>query len=251
MGNMQDKVVAITGASRGIGESTARIFAQAGASVVLLARSGDQIGALADEIGGDALALTCDVSDFAQVEAVFADIIKQFSRLDVLVNNAGAIQPISHIATSDPQSWGQAIDVNLKGTYHCIRAVLPGMLAQGSGSILNVSSGAANAPMEGWSAYCSSKAGAAMLTRATDREVRENGIRAIGLSPGTVATQMQRDIKTSGINPVSKKDWSDHIPPEWAARALLWMCSPDADEFLGQDVKLGDEDIRRRVGLIE
>jgi len=167
MATMQGKVVAITGASRGIGESTARIFAQAGAKVVLLARSRDLIGALANEIGGDALALACDVSDFGQVKAVVADITQKFSRLDVLVNNAGAIQPISHIATSDPQEWGQAIDVNLKGSYHCIRAVLPGMLAQGGGSILNVSSGAANAPMEGWSAYCSSKAGAAMLTRAT------------------------------------------------------------------------------------
>jgi hypothetical protein len=71
----------------------------------------------------------------------------------------------------------------------------------------------------------------------------------MGLSPGTVATQMQREIKASGINPVSKLDWSDHIPPEWPAQALVWMCSPDADAYLGTDVSLRDQDIRDRVGL--
>ncbi|MBT8475087.1 MAG: SDR family NAD(P)-dependent oxidoreductase, partial [Alphaproteobacteria bacterium] len=95
-----------------------------------------------------------------------------------------------------------------------------------------------------------SKAGAAMLTRCLDKENGESGIRAMGLSPGTVATQMQRDIKASGINPVSQLDWSDHIPPEWPAEALLWMCSPEADEFVGSEISLRDEDIRRRIGLV-
>ncbi len=72
----------------------------------------------------------------------------------------------------------------------------------------------------------------------------------MGLSPGTVATQMQRDIKASGINPVSELEWEDHIPPEWPAKTLLWMCSPDADEFLGQELALRDETVRRRAGLI-
>ncbi len=89
-----------------------------------------------------------------------------------------------------------------------------------------------------------------MLTRCIDKETRERGVRAIGLSPGTVATQMQRDIKTSGVNPVSKLDWSEHIPADWPARALLWMCSDDADEFLGQDISLRDPGIRQRAGLI-
>ena len=71
----------------------------------------------------------------------------------------------------------------------------------------------------------------------------------MGLSPGTVATQMQREIKASGINPVSQLDWSVHIPPEWPAEALVWMCSPDADDWLGDDVSLRDESIRARVGV--
>ena len=90
-----------------------------------------------------------------------------------------------------------------------------------------------------------------MLTSMVDKENRADGIRAMGLSPGTVATQMQKEIKASGINPVSQMDWSDHIPADWPARCLLWMCSAEADDFIGQEISLRDEDIRRRVGLIE
>lgn len=89
-----------------------------------------------------------------------------------------------------------------------------------------------------------------MLTACLDKEERENGIRAMGLSPGTVATQMQREIKASGINPISRLNWEDHIAADWPARTLLWMCSPDADDFIGNEVSLRDESIRRRVGLI-
>lgn len=89
-----------------------------------------------------------------------------------------------------------------------------------------------------------------MLTRMIDKENRDDGIRAMGLSPGTVATEMQREIKASGINPVSKLDWSDHVPPEWPAKALLWMCSPDADEYIGEEISLRDEGIRQRLGLV-
>ena len=83
-----------------------------------------------------------------------------------------------------------------------------------------------------------------------DKENGQSGIRAMGLSPGTVATQMQREIKASGINPVSQLDWSDHIPADWPARALLWMCSSDADPWIGQEISLRDESIRTRIGLI-
>ena len=88
-----------------------------------------------------------------------------------------------------------------------------------------------------------------MLTRSLDKEYSHAGIRAMGLSPGTVATDMQRSVRASGINPVSKLDWSEHIPPEWPAEALLWMCGIDADEFIGQEISLRDEQIRTRIGL--
>ena len=88
-----------------------------------------------------------------------------------------------------------------------------------------------------------------MLTRCADNEARDKGLRILGLSPGTVATDMQRDIKASGINPVSQLAWSDHIPPEWRAKALVWMCGAEADEFLGTDISLREDSIRKKVGL--
>jgi len=88
-----------------------------------------------------------------------------------------------------------------------------------------------------------------MLTMCLHKEMAEKGIRAMGLSPGTVATQMQREIKASGINPVSQLDWSDHIPADWPARTLLWMCGPEADAYLGEEISLRDEAIRQKVGL--
>ena len=247
--NMVGKTVLITGASRGIGAAAARAFAAAGANVALVARSTDDIAAIAGDIGEKALAIPCDVARYTEVETAIGATAQAFGGLDILINNAGAIDPIGHLPETDPEIWGRTIDINLKGVMYGMRAAMPGMIAQGHGTIINISSGAAHGPVEGWTAYCSSKAGAFMLTRAADLEAREKGLRILGLSPGTVATQMQRDIKASGINPVSQLDWSVHIPPEWPAQALLWMCTSVADDYLGQDVSLRDEGVRAKVGL--
>lgn len=246
---MQGKVVAITGASRGIGAAAARVFAAAGAKVVLLARSRGEIDALAAEIGRAALALRCDVADWTSVQRAVATMVQHFGRLDVLVNNAGAIEPIARLAEAEPGAWGRGVDVNLKGVFHGMRAAIPVMRAQGGGTIITVSSGAARNAYEGWSSYCAGKAGALMLTQAAHLEEGPHGIRVLGLSPGTVATEMQVKIKASGINPVSALDPSVHIPADWPARALLWMCGPEADPWLGNDVMLRDEAVRRAVGL--
>jgi NAD(P)-dependent dehydrogenase (short-subunit alcohol dehydrogenase family) len=247
---MQGKTVVITGASRGIGAASAHVFAQAGANVVLLARSAPAIEALAAEIGDAALAVPCDIADAGSVQAAIAQAVAKFGSLDVLIGNAGTIDPISRIAEADPEAWGQAIDVNLKGVFYGMRAAIPLMRAQGGGTIITVSSGAAHNPLEGWSRYCAAKAGAAMLTRAAHLEESDHGLRIMGMSPGTVATEMQVKIKASGINPVSELDPSVHIPAEWPARALLWMCGPGGDDWLGQEVKLRDDAIRKAVGLI-
>jgi NAD(P)-dependent dehydrogenase (short-subunit alcohol dehydrogenase family) len=250
MGALDGKVAMITGASRGIGEAAARLFAREGAKVCLLARSRDEIAQIAGDIGDAALAIPCDVSRFWELEAAVNACVETFGRLDIVINNAGVIEPIASMAESDPDAWGHVIDINLKGVYNGMRAALPVMAAAGGGTIITISSGAAHNALDGWSHYCTSKAGAAMLTKCLHKEAVGNGIRAMGLSPGTVATQMQREIKASGVNPVSQLEWTDHIPADWPAKCLLWMCSKDSDEFLGEEISLREEAIRRRIGVI-
>lgn len=246
---LDGKCVLITGASRGIGAEAARVFAESGASVALLARTRESLFDLARRIGPSAMAIPCDVSRYKDVEAAVDSCQSAFGPIDILINNAGVIEPIEAMSSTDPEVWGHTIDINLKGVFHGMRAVLPGMMSRGTGTILTLSSGAAHYPLEGWSAYCASKAGAAMLTQNAHLEAGQLGVRVMGLSPGTVATEMQRVIRASGVNPVSEIPWSDHIPPDWPARALLWMCSPDADAFLGQEISLRDGEIRKRMGL--
>ena len=250
MTQFEGKVVMITGASRGIGEAAARLFAEAGAKVALLARGRDEIARIAGEIGPDAIAVPCDISRYWEVEAAVNACLQAFGKLDILINNAGALKPIAPLIEADPEEWGHVLDVNTKGVFNGMRAAMPVMLARGGGTVITISSGAAHRPLEGWSAYCTSKAGTAMLTRAAHLENADKGLRIMGLSPGTVATQMQRDIKASGVNPVSQLDWEDHVPPEWPAKTLMWMCTPAADGYLGEEISLREEEVRRTVGLI-
>ncbi len=256
MQELKNKTALVTGASKGIGAATAREFARLGINVVLAARSSGEIEAIAAEIrkaGGQAEAVTCDVSRYGDVANAVARCRDVFGGLDILINNAGVIEPIARLTDSDPEAWGQAADINYKGVYHGLRAAIPVMVEQGAngggGVIVNVSSGAATGVREGWSHYCSAKAAALSLTRSAHLEYAGQGIRVVGLSPGTVATEMQILIRASGINPVSQLDPSVHIPADWPARAIAWLCTEDAAEFCGGDVSLKDEEIRRRAGL--
>ena len=197
MAQLDGKVALVTGASRGLGEGATRALAAQGAAVMLLARDGAAVETVAREIvaaGGRAEALACDVADYAAVERAAQTTRERLGGLDILVNNAGVIEPIADLATSDPAAWANNIQINLVGAYHVVRAVLGGMLAGGGGTIVNVSSGAANRPLEGWSAYCAGKAGLAMVTRAIALETAGRGIRIFGFSPGTIDTDMQVKI---------------------------------------------------------
>lgn len=252
MGQFTGKSVVLTGASRGIGAAAAAALAAEGASLLLLARTSDGITGLAREIrrgGGQAEAMTCDVAEPSQVQAAIARGREAFGRIDALINNAGVIEPIGPMAAADPRAWAHAVDVNFKGVFYGMRAVLPGMRAQGSGTIINLGSGASKNPLEGWSQYCASKAATAMLTRCAHLENRGRGIRVFSLSPGTVATDMQRTIRASGINPVSQMDFASHAPVTDPARALVWLLTEDAAEFAGEEVSLRNPDIRARIGL--
>ena len=252
MSDFNGKTVITTGASRGIGAATARHLAGLGAMVVLAARSAGRIDEIADDIkteGGQAVAVPCDVSIAAEVKAMIETALAMTGRLDMLVNNAGVIDPIARLADSDPEARSGIVDVNLKGVYHGLRFAIPEMVARGGGTVVNISSGAATSALEGWSHYCATKAAVLSLTRVADKEYRDQGIRVVGLSPGTVATEMQVPIKASGMNPVSQLDPSAHIPPEWVARAIAWLAGPEADGHRGTDFSLKTDEGRAAVGL--
>ena len=252
MAQLAGKSVIVTGASRGIGAATAEALASEGAALLLLARSADRITALATQLrksGAQAEAMTCDVAEFTQVQAAVARAREAFGRIDALINNAGVIEPIAPLSSADPRAWARGIDVNLNGVFFGMRAVLPEMRAQGSGVIVNLGSGAAHNPLEGWSQYCAAKAATHMLTRCAHLENRGRGIRVFSLSPGTVATDMQRTIRASGINAVSQMDFASHAPPEDPARAIVWLLTEAAAPFAGQEVSLRDPDTRARIGL--
>ena len=247
------KAAVITGASRGIGAATAKHLAERGASVVLAARTFKDIEIVSADIrraGGVAETIACDVTRYSDVHAAVEKCRTAFGSVDILVNNAGVIDPIARITDSDPDAWNQVVDVNLKGVYHGLRAALPVMQAQGSGTIVNISSGAATSALEGWSHYCATKAAVLSLTKCAHKEYAEHGIRVVGLSPGTVATDMQISIRESGINPVSQLDASAHITTDWAARAVAWLCTEDASDVAGDDFSIKTDEGRRRAGLM-
>ena len=252
MSSLAGKVIIVTGASRGIGAAAAAALAAAGATVMLTARDGSLVGAVAQSIaaaGGDASARACDVSDYAATEALVAETTSCFGRLDALINNAGVIEPIGPIAGSDPAIWARDVEINLTGAYHAIRAVLPGMIASGGGTIVNLSSGAAIRPLEGWSAYCSGKAGLHMLTRAVALETAAQGIRVFGFQPGTTDTDMHVLIRASGLNPVSRIPRGNLTPVAHPAAAIVYLCTPAADDLNGQEFSLRDEAFSARLNL--
>jgi 3-oxoacyl-[acyl-carrier protein] reductase len=252
MQSLAGKVAIVTGASRGIGAAAALALGKAGASVMLAARDVAQIEANAQRInaaGGKAAAMACDVADYAACQRLVRETTHRFGPLDVLVNNAGVIEPIGVVGATDPTQWARSIEINLIGAYYTIRAVLPAMLERGRGDIINVSSGAALRPQEGWSAYCASKAGLAMLTRSIDMEHRAAGIRVFGFQPGTTDTDMQVIIRASGINPVSRIPREQLTPVAHPARAIVYLCTKEADDLAGKEFSLRDEDFRRRIGL--
>lgn len=246
------KTAIVTGASRGIGEATAYELAGKGANVFLTARSNAALSGIAEKInqsGGRAAVLASDMSRYLGVETVVRRCVETFGALDILVQNAGVIEPIARLAESDPRAWAKTMETNLNGVYYGLRAALPVMEKQGAGLIVNLSSGAAHQPLEGWSHYCAAKAGAAMLTRQAHLETENTRICVVGLSPGTVDTEMQVKIRASGVNPVSQLDPSVHIPASWPARAISWLAQGAAAEYCGEEIALRDSEIRRKIGL--
>ena len=250
--SLTGKHVIVTGASRGIGAATAVALGAAGASVTLTARNEELAAEVARKIAGDggkAQSIPCDVSDYSAVAKMIDGARREYGRIDAVINNAGVVEPIGTIAESEPDDWARNIAINLLGAYHVIRSVLPEMLAAGAGIIVNVSSGAAVHPLEGWSAYCSAKAGLAMLTQMLALETGGSGMRSFAFNPGTTDTDMQAVVRASGINRISRIPREALTPAHLPARALVYLCTPAAADLSGTVVSLNDAEFRRRIGL--
>ena len=247
---LDGEIALVTGAGRGIGAATAAALAQAGARVVVSARRLDEAQAVADRLpAGRAIALACDVADPQAVRDLVRIAAARMGPVTIVVNNAGILQPIGRLHETDPQAWAANLQTNLAGAAAVAAAALPGMLAAGRGRIINLSSGAAHRPMEGWSAYCAAKAGLAMLTRSLHLEYAQNGILAFGLAPGLVDTRMHDGIRASGLNPVSRVPRETLSDPGEPAAAIVFLCGAAADGFAGADLDIREPVFRAAAGL--
>lgn len=229
--DLAGSVVAITGASSGIGEATAVACARAGASVALAARRGDRIEALAQRIedeGGRAIALPTDVADERQARAFVEHAYETLGRLDVLINNAG-VMLLGPVAGADTDQWRRMIDVNLLGLLYCTHAALPVMGQQGSGHIVNVSSVAGRVAGAGSAVYNMTKWGVNGFSEALRQEALHAGVRVTIVEPGAVETELlghNSDViqglaakRLEGVTSLTADDIADAI--------LYALCRPE------------------------
>ena len=233
--NIEGKVVAITGASSGLGEAAARKLAGHGAKLVLGARRVDRLKALARELSlGDA-AVETDVSQFAQVKRLVDHAVKLHGRIDAIVNNAG-IMPHSPLERLKIEDWDRMIDVNIKGVLYGIAAALPYMKAQKSGHIVNVSSVAGHRVRPTIAVYAATKAAVRVISEGLRQEVKPYNIRTTIISPGAVATELPDSITEPDIAESVRKNYAIAIPAESFANMLLFAMSQpeevDVNEIL-------------------
>ncbi|GBD10889.1 3-oxoacyl-[acyl-carrier-protein] reductase FabG [bacterium HR23] len=233
------KVAIVTGSSRGIGKAIALAYAREGAKVAVVARSeapGRLPGTIyqtAEEIqalGGEALPIRCDVTDEEQVRGMVAQVLQRWGRIDVLVNNAG-VTLRTPIVETETRHWDLIMRVNLRGPFLCCKYVLPTMMQQRQGSIINITSRAGERVVPGGVHYGVSKAGLNMFTLGLAEEVRRYNIAVNALDPGL--------IKTEGAVLTRPKDfdWSEYEPPEAMGPSAVWLALQTAQTFTGRIVK--------------
>ncbi len=196
MKRLQDKVCLITGAAQGIGAATALKFAAEGATVVVcdLRQSAiDEVVAQCQALGAEALGRVLDVTQRPQIDALVAEVLQQYGRIDVLVNNAGITQD-ARLQKMSLEQFDRVLDVNLRGVFHCSQAVADAMVAQGSGVILNASSVVGIYGNFGQTNYAASKFGVIGFTKTWSRELGPKGVRVNAVAPGFVDTPILRTI---------------------------------------------------------
>lgn len=229
----------ITGGGRGIGAETAKQLAQRGATVALVARTQAQLEDTAAQIraaGGKAHWFVADVSDEGALREAVQGALGITGNIDILVNNAGFIQSVGAIESSDPAEWWRTLEGNLKGLYLTTRLVLPSMLEQGRGQIVNVLSVAGARAFAGLSAYSCAKAAGLMFTRVLAKEVRKRGVRVMAILPGAVDTAIWGE--GAGV-----PDREKMIRPESVAQIIVQMLTTPADATIDELLVLPREGI--------
>jgi NADP-dependent 3-hydroxy acid dehydrogenase YdfG len=224
------KVVVITGGSSGLGEASARLLAAQGAKVVIGARRLDRLQALARELGlrKDA-AVATDVTDRSQVQRLVDRARDMHGRVDVMINNAG-LMPQSLLESLRVDDWDRMIDVNIKGVLYGIAAVLPLMIAQKSGHIINVSSVAGHKVRAGGTVYSATKHAVRVISEGLRQEVKPHNIRSTIISPGAVDTELPLSVTDPAIAERIKKNYAEQaIPADSFARAVSYAISQPED----------------------
>jgi NAD(P)-dependent dehydrogenase (short-subunit alcohol dehydrogenase family) len=242
-GRVDGKVALVTGGASGLGAESCRRLAREGASVVLTDLAADAGQAVADEIGGKTLFLTQDVTDEARWAEVVQAVIDRFGRLDVLVNSAGVGSGLQPILEATYEGWRRIIDINLDGTFLGLRAVAPSMVAAGRGSIINLSSILGKVGQPGAAAYCASKGGVLMLTKAAALELAPLGVRVNSVHPGYIETPMVVNALRQSENENELRDMiiSRHalgrlgIPRE-IADAIVFLASDESSFMTGSEL---------------
>jgi NAD(P)-dependent dehydrogenase (short-subunit alcohol dehydrogenase family) len=245
MNRLCGQVAIVTGASSGIGRATAVLLAQEGAAVVLGARRAEALARVAEEVaaaGGRCSVLAGDVTDEAYCEALAAEAVSRFGRLDLAFNNAGALGPLGPSTEISATGWRQTLEVNLTGAFFCARYQIPHMLRQGGGSIVFTSSFVGHtAAFPGTAAYAASKAGLIGLAQTLAVEYGSRGVRVNAVLPGGTDTPMAREMcpDDAAISAVAKLHALGRIAaPAEIAQAVLFMASPEAAFVTGSAMRV-------------
>ena len=240
-----NRVVLVTGGSRGIGRAVAEKFLEERASVVIAARTAAEVRAAAAEMGraGPIRGIVGDVAREADVRKIIRTAERISGAIDVLVNAAGIQPPIGAFAESDIQSWRKNIEINLIGTALCCRAALPGMIARRKGKIINFSGGGAYSSRPNFSAYATAKAGIVRFTEILADELRPHHIQVYAISPGTIRTRMieeilaaPRDQVGSEYDKVRIKERKGFDSARAAAELISFLASPAAEGISGKTI---------------